>query len=112
MISDCRLCTFGITVACVAALLDGGANPTQTNLSGHKPADYSRSDAMKKLLESYATKYENRMKEREAEEKRKFPLEKRLKEKIIGQETAIAAVAAGNLQRYSYCTFVFHSCDF
>jgi ATP-dependent Clp protease ATP-binding subunit ClpB len=34
-------------------------------------------------------------KEREAEEKRKYPLERRLKEKIIGQDAAINAVAAG-----------------
>lgn len=33
--------------------------------------------------------------EKEAEEKRKYPLELRLKEKIIGQEAAIATVASG-----------------
>lgn len=51
---------------------------------------------MKRLIESYATKYEDLKKEREAEERRKFPLELRLKEKIIGQEAAIATVASGN----------------
>lgn len=35
------------------------------------------------------------MKQKEAEEKRKFPLELRLKEKIIGQQAAIATVASG-----------------
>jgi len=39
--------------------------------------------------------YEDLRKEREAEEKRKYPLERRLKEKIIGQDAAINAVAAG-----------------
>jgi len=40
----------------VAALLEGGANPTQTNLSGHKPSDYARSDAMRRMLDSFTTK--------------------------------------------------------
>lgn len=43
-------------LACVAALLDGGCNPSLPNLSGHKPIDYANSDAMKKLLESYIVK--------------------------------------------------------
>ena len=50
---------------------------------------------MKTLIESYTTKYEDLKKEKEAEERRKFPLELRLKEKIIGQEAAIATVASG-----------------
>ena len=40
----------------MAALLDANANPIQANLSGHKPIDYCSNDAMKRLLESYATK--------------------------------------------------------
>lgn len=39
--------------------------------------------------------YEDSMKEKAAEERRKYPLELRLKEKIIGQEAAIAMVASG-----------------
>ncbi len=35
------------------------------------------------------------VKERAAEERRKYPLELRLKENIIGQEAAIATVASG-----------------
>ncbi|XP_057377244.1 mitochondrial disaggregase-like isoform X4 [Daphnia carinata] len=80
--------------ACVAALLEGGCNPSLPNLSGHKPIDYANSDAMKKLLESYIAKYEDLMKEKAAEERRRYPLELRLKEKIIGQEAAIATVAS------------------
>lgn len=75
--------------------MDGGCDPSIPNLAGHKPVDYANSDAMKQLIQSYATKYEDRMKEKEAEEKRRFPLELRLKEKIIGQEAAIATVASG-----------------
>lgn len=37
---------------------------------------------------------------REAEERKNFPLELRLKEKIVGQENAIKVVASGN-------TFIF-----
>lgn len=36
----------------------------------------------------------------EAEERRKFPLELRLKEAIIGQETAIRIVSAGYIYFY------------
>ena len=39
--------------------------------------------------------YEDMVKERAAEERRKYPLELRLKENIIGQEAAIATVASG-----------------
>ena len=42
--------------ACVAALLDGGCNPSLTNLGGHKAIDYANSDAMKQLIESYTVK--------------------------------------------------------
>jgi len=42
--------------ACVAALLDAGANPSLANLGGHKPIDYANSDVMRKFLESYIIK--------------------------------------------------------
>ena len=45
----------------MAALLEGGANPTQTNLSGHKPADYARSDAMRRMLDSFSNKVQLNM---------------------------------------------------
>jgi ATP-dependent Clp protease ATP-binding subunit ClpB len=35
-------------------------------------------------------------KKREAEERRKFPLEQRLKQRIVGQEGPITTVASGN----------------
>ena len=44
--------------------------------------------------------YQDLQKEREAEEKRKYPLERRLKEKLVGQEAAINAVAAGIIYLY------------
>lgn len=45
----------------------------------------------------YIFQFENIKKKRELEEKKRFPLEKRLKEKIVGQENAIKVVASGNL---------------
>lgn len=43
---------------------------------------------------------------REAEERKKFPLELRLKEKIVGQENAIKVVASGIILNlyFSYST--------
>ena len=38
---------------------------------------------------------------REAEERRKFPLELRLKETIVGQEGAITTVASGKVKQSS-----------
>lgn len=42
-----------------------------------------------------STQYQEKQRKREAEERRRFPLEQRLKEHIIGQESAIATVGAG-----------------
>ena len=39
--------------------------------------------------------YERREQERDAEERRRFPLEQRLKEQIVGQDGAITTVASG-----------------
>ena len=40
---------------------------------------------MKKLLTKYAEVYRHRQQQRELNERRRFPLEKRLKENIVGQ---------------------------
>lgn len=47
-----------------------------------------------KLLRTSEAKYQEKQRKREAEERRRFPLEQRLKEHIIGQESAIATVGA------------------
>ncbi|XP_048217588.1 caseinolytic peptidase B protein homolog isoform X2 [Perognathus longimembris pacificus] len=78
----------------VKELLDGGANPVQRNEMGHTPLDYAREGEVMKLLKSSETKYMEKQRKREAEERRRFPLEQRLKEHIIGQESAIATVGA------------------
>lgn len=78
----------------VKELLDGGANPVQRNEMGHTPLDYAREGEVMKLLKSSEIKYQEKQRKREAEERRRFPLEQRLKEHIIGQESAIASVGA------------------
>uniref|UniRef100_A0A8B9WVB7 Mitochondrial disaggregase n=1 Tax=Bos mutus grunniens TaxID=30521 RepID=A0A8B9WVB7_BOSMU len=71
-----------------------GANPLQRNEMGHTPLDYAREGDVMKLLRTSETKYQEKQRKREAEERRRFPLEQRLKEHIIGQESAIATVGA------------------
>ncbi|XP_051005030.1 caseinolytic peptidase B protein homolog isoform X2 [Acomys russatus] len=78
----------------VKELLDGGANPLQRNEMGHTALDYAREGEVMKLLKTSETKYLEKQRKREAEERRRFPLEQRLKEHIIGQESAIATVGA------------------
>lgn len=43
--------------------------------------------------------FQEEQRRREVEERRRFPLEQRLKEHIIGQESAIATVGAGRTPR-------------
>ncbi|KAM8976893.1 mitochondrial disaggregase [Pelodytes ibericus] len=78
----------------VRELLEGGADPTQKNEMGHTPLDYAREGATKKLLEGWETKFQEESRKREVEERRRFPLEQRLKEHIVGQEMAVATVGA------------------
>lgn len=80
--------------ACVKALLDAGANPLVENDAGHKPVEYAKEGDIKELLIKYALKFDEILKEKEAEERRRFPLEQRLKTHIVGQEGAISIVAS------------------
>jgi cobalamin-dependent methionine synthase I len=53
-----------------------------------------RDPIIKKSLKIYAEKYEETKARKEMEERRKFPLEQRLKQYIVGQEGAITTVAS------------------
>ena len=75
-------------------LLEAGANPLKTNDYGRPPKNYARDPQIKKLLDSYSQSFEKKKKELELEERRKYPLEMRLKERIVGQEGAISVVAS------------------
>ena len=50
------------SLSCVKALLEGGANPTIENESGHRPVDYAESEKMKEILTEHAIKYDEIMK--------------------------------------------------
>ncbi|KAK7476736.1 hypothetical protein BaRGS_00032029 [Batillaria attramentaria] len=94
---DCTALHYAVLaddVECVKILLQKGADPTRENALGHKPLDYCRQPAMKEMLIQSITKFEEKRAKEEAEERRRFPLELRLKEAIIGQESAIRLVAA------------------
>uniref|UniRef100_A0A8C5J338 ClpB homolog, mitochondrial AAA ATPase chaperonin n=1 Tax=Junco hyemalis TaxID=40217 RepID=A0A8C5J338_JUNHY len=78
----------------VQLLLDAGANPLQKNEMGHTPLDYAREGEVMNLLRASEAKFQEEQRRREVEERRRFPLEQRLKEHIIGQENAIATVGA------------------
>ncbi|XP_048802930.1 caseinolytic peptidase B protein homolog isoform X2 [Lagopus muta] len=78
----------------VRMLLEAGANPLQKNEMGHTPLDYAREGEVMNLLKASEAKFQEEQRRREVEERRRFPLEQRLKEHIIGQESAIATVGA------------------
>lgn len=78
----------------VRMLLDAGANPLQKNELGHTPLTYAREGEMATLIKEAQNTFAEVQRKREAEERRKFPLERRLKEHIIGQEGAIHTVAS------------------
>ncbi|KAI1294249.1 Caseinolytic peptidase B -like protein [Halotydeus destructor] len=80
----------------VSLLIQLGANPLKTNASGLKPRDYVSPKLTKltELLQNAENNHEAMVKKKEAEERRRFPLEQRLKQAIVGQEGAINTVAA------------------
>ncbi|XP_057651338.1 caseinolytic peptidase B protein homolog [Diorhabda carinulata] len=78
----------------VQLLVKYGANPTLQNDMGHTPLMYAKEPKIKQYLEQEISMYEEKMNEKELEERRRYPLEERLKKHIVGQEGAIAIVAA------------------
>ncbi|XP_078102503.1 mitochondrial disaggregase [Sander vitreus] len=78
----------------VRMLLEAGANPLQTNGLGHTARAYAKEGEVSTVLQEFEGKFQEAQARREAEERRRFPLERRLKEHIIGQEGAINTVAS------------------
>lgn len=78
----------------VQVLAKQGANPTLKSELGFKPASFATSSSVSKFLNDYEEQYKRREREVEEEERRKYPLEKRIKERIVGQDAAIQMVAA------------------
>ena len=78
----------------VKLLLDHGADPLLENDLGHRAYEYCEHNEMKRLLDSFE---KTALKNKEAklrEERRKFPLEQRIKQKLIGQDSAIQTVCS------------------
>ncbi|XP_069574324.1 mitochondrial disaggregase isoform X2 [Brachyistius frenatus] len=78
----------------VSMMLEAGANPLQTNGLGHTARAYAKEGEVSTVLQQWEGKFQEAQARREAEERRRFPLERRLKEYIIGQEGAINTVAS------------------
>ncbi|KAL9973514.1 hypothetical protein ACROYT_G019983 [Oculina patagonica] len=79
---------------CIHLLLNAGADPTLKDSSGHQPIEYAGSMKIKEFLQDKMNTYAKEKEKREIEERRRYPLEMRLRENIVGQEGAILTVAA------------------
>lgn len=77
----------------IEVLLNGGANPALKNVAGFKPVDFANPTNARRLTK-YEDEYTKREKELEEEDRRRYPLEKRIKEHLVGQDSAISLVAA------------------
>lgn len=76
-------------------LLDAGADCSVRDHAGRRPIDYAQDPSKTKSLLAQATQQmEIKIQEKLAEERRRFPLEQRLKQFIVGQQGAINNVAA------------------
>eukprot|EP00088_Acartia_fossae_P017919 TRINITY_DN20264_c0_g1_i1.p1 TRINITY_DN20264_c0_g1~~TRINITY_DN20264_c0_g1_i1.p1 ORF type:complete len:617 (-),score=126.48 TRINITY_DN20264_c0_g1_i1:288-2138(-) len=78
----------------VNALLEAGADPLKANDYGKTPLDYAREPTIKRNLAQYGEKFVEKARKVEQEERKKFPLEQRLKQFIVGQTGPINIVAS------------------
>ncbi|KAM3958148.1 mitochondrial disaggregase isoform 1-T2 [Aphomia sociella] len=77
------------------ALLDAGADPTARDHAGRRALHYARAASpARALLLEHARRWERAAEAAAADERRRFPLEQRLRQYIVGQQAAIEAVAA------------------
>ena len=82
------------SVEVIKLLLDAGADPLVENDLGHRAFEYCDSNDTKSLLEGYEKKARVKLEAKKREERRKFPLEERLKQTLIGQDAAIQIVSS------------------
>ena len=78
----------------IRLLLNNGADPLLENELGHRAYEYCVTDEAKSLLESYEKKARDMKEAKLREERRRFPLEQRLKQRLVGQEAAIQTVSS------------------
>ncbi|XP_049865602.1 caseinolytic peptidase B protein homolog [Pectinophora gossypiella] len=78
-----------------SVLLDAGADPTARDHAGRRALHYSRDPSpTRELILQHTRRWEEAEAAAAAEERRRFPLEQRLKQYIVGQQAAIETVAA------------------
>ncbi|XP_063379756.1 mitochondrial disaggregase-like [Cydia fagiglandana] len=78
-----------------AALLDAGADPTARDHAGRRALHYAKDPSpTRDLIVEHSARWEEKLAAAAAEERRRFPLEQRLKQFIVGQTAAIETVAA------------------
>lgn len=85
--------TLSNNIDTIEILMKYGANPTLKNEAGFKAVNFANPYVAKRLA-SYEEEYMKRERELEEEERRRYPLEKRIKEHLVGQDSAISLVAA------------------
>ncbi|XP_065845645.1 mitochondrial disaggregase-like [Oscarella lobularis] len=82
-------------VEMIKLLLNAGANPKKRDSQGRSSLYFAQDNPLlTSLLESAADQYESMKKKRELEERKRFPLEARIRQRLVGQEGAITTVGA------------------
>lgn len=83
------------SIGATKALLEGGADPTARDHAGRLAAQYARDlSPVRQEIDAHSRLWEENLKLKAAEERRRFPLEQRLKQFIVGQQGAIETVAS------------------
>ena len=75
----------------------------KANDYGKTPLDYAREPTIKRNLAQYGEKFVEKARKVEQEERKKFPLEQRLKQFIVGQTGPINIVASAIRRCLFYC---------
>ena len=83
----------------IQILLELGANPELEDDLGRKPKDYAQSEKTVSFLEAEIEKQRLIEAEKKKQERKKYPLEQRLKKFIVGQNGPIQAVASAIRRR-------------
>uniref|UniRef100_A0A5K3EFZ8 ANK_REP_REGION domain-containing protein n=1 Tax=Mesocestoides corti TaxID=53468 RepID=A0A5K3EFZ8_MESCO len=81
-------------VELVRLLLAAGADPTVKNSRGHTPQMYSKSNDINIAIDAAMKQFNLKKQAKDREERQRYPLDQRLREKIVGQEQAIRTVSA------------------
>ncbi|XP_065668496.1 mitochondrial disaggregase isoform X5 [Hydra vulgaris] len=83
----------------ICLLLEAGADPTIKDKSNHFAYEYVYKESNKNLIKKYQEKFNEKQALLESEERRRYPLEQRFREVIVGQQGAIQAVSSAIRRR-------------